>query len=67
MEPLYQHSHSELLNKQNELASSRSRIETLYGKQGRGRQFRTEAERNQFLTNQVHSLQQQVRVFPFRL
>lgn len=66
LEPIYQNFHSELVSKQNELVSSRNRIETLYGKQGRGKQFRTEAERNQFLSNQIKSLQQQVgQIIPF--
>jgi hypothetical protein len=59
-EPVYQECHSDLLNKQNELATSRSRIETLYGKQGRGKQFRTERERNEFLEKQIANLRQQV-------
>ena len=37
-----------------------SRVEALYGKQGRGRQFTSKAERNTFLQAQIDSLTAQV-------
>ena len=46
---------------QAELEQVRARTEALYGRQGRGRQFATRAERDAFLRDQVRSLEVQLR------
>ncbi len=45
---------------QSELSSTNDRIEWLYGKQGRGRQFSSISERNNFLQSQIEQLKRQV-------
>ena len=60
MEPSYMTRREHLENLQKELNEAQARTETLYGKQGRGRQFSSEADRNEFLQSQIDSLQEQV-------
>ncbi|CAE7721680.1 Smc3, partial [Symbiodinium microadriaticum] len=60
MEPSYATRHRELLGLQQELTQAQSRVEALYGKQGRGKQFSSEEERNSFLQSQIDSLNQQI-------
>lgn len=43
------------------------RIDFLYGRQGRGRQFNTVHERNSFLHNQIDKLKHQVRKYIERI
>lgn len=44
-----------------ELQQHRKRAELLYAKKGRGRQFASKAQRDQFLQTQIDSLQEQVK------
>ena len=60
IEPTYQARYQELLTLQESLREAQSRVESLYGKQGRGRQFATEEQRNAFLQSQIDSLNEQV-------
>lgn len=60
IEPEYATLSSELESVRNELSTSTARVETLYGKQGRGKQFKSERERNAFLQKQINSLGEQV-------
>lgn len=56
IEPVYAQKSLALQEAKEELATVRARTEALYGKQGRGRQFATERERNGFLTEQINTL-----------
>lgn len=56
IDPTHQERSAELLAAQEEASSVSSRVETLTGKQGRGRQFTSKAERDAFLQVQIDSL-----------
>jgi structural maintenance of chromosome 3 (chondroitin sulfate proteoglycan 6) len=56
IEPLHEERRSGLVAAQEELARVESRVEALYGKQGRGRQFTSKSERDAFLQVQIDSL-----------
>jgi len=60
IEPQYEEGHAALESRRDELAQTQSRVEALYGKQGRGRQFTSKNERNAFLQTQIDSLSGQV-------
>jgi structural maintenance of chromosome 3 (chondroitin sulfate proteoglycan 6) len=60
IDPSYTSRNADLQRLQQELNSAEARVETLYGKQGRGRQFTSEAQRNSFLQSQIDALQEQV-------
>lgn len=60
IEPIYIEKSSQLEYLQSSLTKITSRIETLYGKQGRGTQFATKAERDQFLQTQIDKLHIQI-------
>jgi structural maintenance of chromosome 3 (chondroitin sulfate proteoglycan 6) len=59
IEPAYESRNSQLKSAQEEMDAIRYRIEALYGKQGRGAQFRTKKERDAFLQQQINQLQSQ--------
>jgi hypothetical protein len=60
LEPEYQSAAKLLDDYQSELLGTNSRIEYLYGRQGRGRQFKNITERNGFLQHQIAELRRQV-------
>jgi structural maintenance of chromosome 3 (chondroitin sulfate proteoglycan 6) len=60
IEPEHEERSINLQTFQQEVATVHSRVETLYGKQGRGRQFSSKAERDAFLQVQIDSLITQV-------
>mmetsp|Transcript_23269 Transcript_23269/g.34155 ORF Transcript_23269/g.34155 Transcript_23269/m.34155 type:complete len:1343 (-) Transcript_23269:210-4238(-) len=61
LEPQYTAKRSQLENLQLDLTESQARMETLYGKQGRGKQFSSEEDRNRFLQNQIDSLKELIK------
>lgn len=65
LEPSYTSRNADLHQLQQELNTAQSRVETLYGKQGRGRQFTSEEQRNNFLQSQIDALQEQVGTLTF--
>lgn len=60
IDPVYEKSNQELLKAQEEMELIRHRIEFLYGKQGRGAQFRTKKERDAFLQQQINTLRSEL-------
>jgi structural maintenance of chromosome 3 (chondroitin sulfate proteoglycan 6) len=60
VDPLYDTLNSDQIKSIANLETIRARIEQLYGKQGRGRQFSTKEERNIFLQEQIDALERQV-------
>ena len=54
--PIHEQRSKGLLAAQEESAAVKSRVEALYGKQGRGRQFSSKGERDAFLQVQIDSL-----------
>jgi hypothetical protein len=60
LEPEYQSAAKLLNDYQSELLGTNSRIEHLYGRQGRGKQFKNIKERNGFLHHQIAELRRQV-------
>lgn len=61
IEPLHQTKAAQLEQAEAELATVRTKVEALYGKQGRGTQFRSKAERDRFLQTQIDSLDAQIQ------
>jgi structural maintenance of chromosome 3 (chondroitin sulfate proteoglycan 6) len=57
---LYESKGSELGAARERRAANQMRIDTLYGKQGRGRQFATAKERDAFLKTQISQLESQI-------
>ena len=57
--PIYESLHSEQTKTISTLETMRARVEQLYGKQGRGRQFNSKRERDAFLQEQIDGLQRQ--------
>ena len=60
IDPKYERKFDELQQTQQQLDTVKARVEGLYGKQGRGRQFNSKKERDSFLQKQVEALQAQV-------
>lgn len=60
IDPLYDAKMTSLQQSQQQLDAVKARVEALYGKQGRGRQFSTKKERDAFLQTQINALQSQV-------
>jgi len=58
--PAYDSLHAEQAKTMATLEMVRARVEQLYGKQGRGRQFSSKQERDVFLQEQIDGLQRQV-------
>lgn len=61
IEPQHQARAAQLANVEAELATVGTKVEALYGKQGRGSQFKTKAERDRFLQTQIDSLAAQIQ------
>jgi structural maintenance of chromosome 3 (chondroitin sulfate proteoglycan 6) len=61
VEPKYEESNNNLSQVQEEIFEIKQRIESLYGKQGRGRQFSSKKERDTFLQSQVETIVDQVK------
>ena len=61
IEPTFASLASQQLQLNQDMLRIRDRIEALYGKQGRGRQFLSIAERNTFLKSQVTTLQSSIK------
>lgn len=60
LEPVYSSQLQQLEQLKKEDSTNNQRIEFLYGRQGRGRQFNTVQERNTFLQHQIDLLRAQV-------
>jgi structural maintenance of chromosome 3 (chondroitin sulfate proteoglycan 6) len=61
IEPEHHNKAQELSELEGELATVRTKVEALYGRQGRGTQFSSKAERDRFLQTQIDSLAAQVQ------
>lgn len=61
IEPQHEARVAQLAALEAELATVRAKVESLYGKQGRGAQFSSKAERDRFLQTQIDSLAAQVQ------
>jgi structural maintenance of chromosome 3 (chondroitin sulfate proteoglycan 6) len=61
IEPEYQEKQRAVVQISNQLQQMKARTEALYGKQGRGSQFKTVADRNKFLTTQISKLSAQIQ------
>lgn len=60
IEPEHAAKTAQLAEMEAEVMAVRSQVETLYGKQGRGAQFNSKADRDRFLQTQIDSLSAQI-------
>ena len=60
VEPKYDETNGRVIASQQQLENVKYRIESLYGKQGRGRQFTSKKQRDDFLDSQIVELTKQV-------